>query len=199
MTLKLMAAIATTVIVSASTSSQTLAQQKTTKACQQEWRANRTANLANGVSEKSYVEQCRAGSAAQVAPAPAGMTTEIPPIPVIIGLRRRVRRALRRLSLRRWRSRRSPVIIGLRRRARRALRHLSLRRWKSRRFPAVRGQLRRVRHSRRVPRRPTLCRSQSRLCHPARQRAELRPRGKPRLEAQRRSPCAACTARLLSV
>src|SRR6202045_2880377 len=41
-----------------------LAQQKTVKACQAEWQANKTDNQAKGITEKAYVEQCRAGSAA---------------------------------------------------------------------------------------------------------------------------------------
>jgi hypothetical protein len=45
------------------------AQQKTIKACQEEWRANKTANQAKGVTEKAYVTQCRAGTAT-TAPAP---------------------------------------------------------------------------------------------------------------------------------
>ena len=42
-------------------SSQAVAQQKTIKACQEEWRANKAVNQANGITEKSYVDQCRAG------------------------------------------------------------------------------------------------------------------------------------------
>jgi hypothetical protein len=45
-------------------SSPALAQQKTVKACQAEWRADKTANQAKGITEKAYVEQCRAGGAA---------------------------------------------------------------------------------------------------------------------------------------
>src|SRR6516165_894400 len=51
-----------------------IAQQKTAKECREEWRANKTANQANGVTEKAYVAQCRAGGAptqTTVAPAPA--------------------------------------------------------------------------------------------------------------------------------
>src|SRR5438477_11111418 len=48
------------------------AQQKTVKACQDEWRANRAENQAKGITERAYVTQCRAGgSTAQPAPAPA--------------------------------------------------------------------------------------------------------------------------------
>jgi hypothetical protein len=42
-----------------------LAQQKTVKACQEEWRANKDANQAAGVTEKAYVDKCRAGGAAE--------------------------------------------------------------------------------------------------------------------------------------
>jgi hypothetical protein len=56
-------------------SSSAIAQQKTAKACQEEWRANKAANQANGVTEKAYVASCRGGaaptSAAAPAPAPA--------------------------------------------------------------------------------------------------------------------------------
>src|SRR6516225_5679173 len=52
------------------------AQQKTVKACQEEWRANKADNQANGITEKAYVAQCRAGSsAANPAPAPAASTS----------------------------------------------------------------------------------------------------------------------------
>jgi hypothetical protein len=36
---------------------------KTTKACQAEWRANKAANEKNHITEKAYVEKCRAGTA----------------------------------------------------------------------------------------------------------------------------------------
>ena len=49
-----------------------VAQEKTVKACQEEWRANKAANQAKGITEKAYVTQCKAGgSAAQPAPAPS--------------------------------------------------------------------------------------------------------------------------------
>ena len=48
-----------------------LAQQKTVKACQEEWRANKADNQAKGITEKAYVAQCRAGSTAQPASEPA--------------------------------------------------------------------------------------------------------------------------------
>ena len=53
------------------------AQQKTVKACQEEWRANKAANQAKGVTEKAYVTQCRAGTAT-TAPAPTAPTATAP-------------------------------------------------------------------------------------------------------------------------
>ena len=53
------------------------AQQKTIKACQDQWRANREQNQANGITQKSYVDSCRAGTAA-AAPAPTPPQT-VPP------------------------------------------------------------------------------------------------------------------------
>ena len=53
------------------------AQQKTVKACQEEWRANKAANQAKGVTEKAYVAQCRAGTATTL-PAPTAPTATAP-------------------------------------------------------------------------------------------------------------------------
>src|SRR3974390_207167 len=51
------------------------AQQKTVKACQEEWRANKADNQAKGKTERAYVAQCRAGgSAANPVAAPAAST-----------------------------------------------------------------------------------------------------------------------------
>jgi hypothetical protein len=59
-----------------------LAQQKTVKACQEEWQANKAANQANKITEKAYVAKCRAGSgtpaAATPAAAPAPSTAPAP-------------------------------------------------------------------------------------------------------------------------
>ena len=41
---------------------------KTAKACRDEWRANKDANQAKGVTEKAYVTQCRAGGRSQRRP-----------------------------------------------------------------------------------------------------------------------------------
>jgi hypothetical protein len=61
-------------------SSQTVAQQKTVRVCQEEWRANKAANQAAGITEKAYVAQCRGGGAtAQPTPATApAETTAVP-------------------------------------------------------------------------------------------------------------------------
>ena len=53
-------------------SSHAIAQQKTAKECREEWRANKAANQASGVTEKAYVAQCRGGAApAQPTAAPS--------------------------------------------------------------------------------------------------------------------------------
>ena len=55
------------------------AAQKTAKACRDEWRANKADNQAKGITEKAYVTQCRAGTAAaQPAPAPEKKSTAAP-------------------------------------------------------------------------------------------------------------------------
>jgi hypothetical protein len=49
-----------------------VAQQKTVKACQAEWQANKADNQAKGITEKAYVAQCRGGDASSATtPAPA--------------------------------------------------------------------------------------------------------------------------------
>jgi hypothetical protein len=52
------------------------AQQKTVAACRDEWRANKAANQAAGITEKAYVAQCRGGTApAQTTAVPAAPPT----------------------------------------------------------------------------------------------------------------------------
>ena len=65
-------AVACCVVIAASILSlPALGQEKTVKACQDEWRANKAANQAAKITEKAYVEKCRAGSAsAQPSSAP---------------------------------------------------------------------------------------------------------------------------------
>jgi|SRR5581483_1796527 len=48
-----------------------LAQQKSAKACQQEWRVNKADFQAKGITEKAYVAQCRAGNSASQSASPA--------------------------------------------------------------------------------------------------------------------------------
>jgi len=50
------------------------------KACEDEWRANRAANQAAGVTQKAYVEKCRAG-AATAQPAPSAAPASAPSAP----------------------------------------------------------------------------------------------------------------------
>jgi hypothetical protein len=72
-------------------SSPALAQQKTVKACQAEWQANKTDNQAKGITEKAYVDVCRSSSLttapaptpAAARPAPTVATPAAPPPPVI--------------------------------------------------------------------------------------------------------------------
>jgi len=49
-------------VIALSAASLAIAQQKTAKACAEEWQADKTANRANGVTERAYVARCRAGS-----------------------------------------------------------------------------------------------------------------------------------------
>lgn len=57
--------------------------QKTVKACSDEWRANKDANQAKGVTLKAYVADCRAGKAATAQPTlmppPQPQQTQAPP------------------------------------------------------------------------------------------------------------------------
>lgn len=58
------------------TFSPSLAQQKSVKECQAEWRANKADNQAKGIKERDYVAQCR-GTAATAAPARAPVQTNV--------------------------------------------------------------------------------------------------------------------------
>ena len=49
-------------VIALSSASLAIAQQKTAKACAEEWQADKTTNQANGVTERAYVARCRAGS-----------------------------------------------------------------------------------------------------------------------------------------
>ncbi|MGO9685834.1 MAG: hypothetical protein ACLPTZ_25220 [Beijerinckiaceae bacterium] len=63
-----------------SISSPSIAQEKTVKQCQDEWRANKAENQAKGIKEKDYVAQCR-GAAAATPPASAPAQAPSPPPP----------------------------------------------------------------------------------------------------------------------
>jgi len=76
----IIAAIGVALAGSLALSAPVLAQQKTVKACQDEWRANKDANQKAGVTEKDYVTKCRAGTTAATPPA-ANQTTSAPPTP----------------------------------------------------------------------------------------------------------------------
>ena len=75
------AAVFSALIGAAIGPSPVLAQQKTVKACQDEWRANRAENQKNGITEKAYVDKCRAGTAATGAPATTAANPAAPPPP----------------------------------------------------------------------------------------------------------------------
>jgi hypothetical protein len=56
-----------------------VAQQKTVAACRAEWRANKAANQAAGITERAYVAQCRGGAApAQTTTAPTAAPPTAP-------------------------------------------------------------------------------------------------------------------------
>ena len=66
---QIVAALCSAVLGFMASSSLAVAQQKTAKACLEEWRTNKAASQANGVTEKAYVAQCRAGAPTQPAAA----------------------------------------------------------------------------------------------------------------------------------
>jgi hypothetical protein len=61
-------------------SSESMAQQKTAKACIEEWRADKANNQAKGITQKAYVATCR-GEATPTAAAPAPAPAPIAPPP----------------------------------------------------------------------------------------------------------------------
>ncbi len=52
-----------------------LAQQKTVKACEDEWKAHKADNQAKGITEKAYVEKCRATTSTEKPKATPAATT----------------------------------------------------------------------------------------------------------------------------
>jgi hypothetical protein len=60
-------------------STHTAAQAKTAKACAEEWRADKAGFQAKGITEKTYVADCRAGTSSAPAPTAAAPTPTSPP------------------------------------------------------------------------------------------------------------------------
>jgi hypothetical protein len=54
------------------------AQQKTVRACETEWKANKSALQAEGTKKKDFMARCRAGTGRTAAPQPVGPTPESP-------------------------------------------------------------------------------------------------------------------------
>lgn len=73
---KFIACSAIILSIAALSAAPALAQQKTVKACTEEWQKNKADNQAKGITEKAYVEKCRADSAK-----PATATTTTPAAP----------------------------------------------------------------------------------------------------------------------
>jgi len=67
--MKFVPVIGTAMIALLAVSSEGMAQHKTTSDCQKEWQASKAANLVRGMTERAYLDQCRAGdtSAARAA------------------------------------------------------------------------------------------------------------------------------------
>jgi hypothetical protein len=58
------------------------AQQKTVNACEQEWRANKAQNQAQGITEKAYVQRCRSGATTgSSSPSAAPTQSRVAPAP----------------------------------------------------------------------------------------------------------------------
>jgi hypothetical protein len=82
------AAMCGIVLLAIAPSFSAFAQQKTAAACRAEWRANKAANQAAGITEKAYVAECRSGAApsarppaAAPAPTASAPTGQIPAQP----------------------------------------------------------------------------------------------------------------------
>ena len=70
MKLSLVPVICAAIIAGSALSAPAFAQEKTAKACADEWRANKAANQDKGITEKAYVAKCKGGATA-AAPAAA--------------------------------------------------------------------------------------------------------------------------------
>jgi len=86
MRMRLLISVCSAIFAFGAFSSESIAQQKTAKACTEEWRADKANNQAKGITEKAYVAACRTGAAptptaAAPAPAPAPAPTGAAPAP----------------------------------------------------------------------------------------------------------------------
>ena len=61
---------------SSKTAAPAAGEKKTAKECRAEWTANKAANQAKGITQKAYVEECRAGTTAMKPMAPASASTQ---------------------------------------------------------------------------------------------------------------------------
>ena len=59
-------------------------QQKTVKACEDEWKANKAANQAAKITQKAYVAQCRTGAAAPAKPTAVAPAATAPAKPAAV-------------------------------------------------------------------------------------------------------------------
>src|SRR5436305_706527 len=78
MRMQFAAMICSALVGFAALSSPALSEQKTVKACQDEWRANKDAYQAGAVTEKAYVDKCRAGETIALPAAPPAPATSTP-------------------------------------------------------------------------------------------------------------------------
>jgi hypothetical protein len=82
MSAPLTAVLCAAAVVFLSIQSAAVAQEKTVKQCEEEWRANKAENQAKGIKQKDYVAQCRGGTpAAATAPAAPGAQPPAPAMP----------------------------------------------------------------------------------------------------------------------
>jgi nucleoid-associated protein YgaU len=83
MRMRLLISVCSAIFAFVAFSSESVAQQKTAKACTEEWRADKANNQAKGITERAYVAACRNGTtptptAAAPAPAPTPAATPAP-------------------------------------------------------------------------------------------------------------------------
>jgi hypothetical protein len=77
---QILAVMCTALLGVCAASGPALSQQKTVKACQDEWRANKDANQAAGITERAYVDKCRVGAAVAAPAATPAATPAAAPV-----------------------------------------------------------------------------------------------------------------------